>query len=140
MSLTIDWELDTEDPVSAESLLGRISLSNNGEIITEDSVYLDSWLEALARAASDGSTTAVGGTTFEIPEESTPLKIKVRNGILIISFRDRHVHADSTDDFQRSVARAARDLLDRTQSIWGAGESDCLKRLSSLIQGFRSSG
>ncbi|MBL8233527.1 MAG: hypothetical protein JNL98_33835 [Bryobacterales bacterium] len=136
MAFTIDWELDTEEPLVAESLLGRITLHNGEEKIVEGSVYLDSWLETLARAAKESPPTEADGATFEIVEESKPLKVRAWNGGLIVSFRGQDVSSDSQEDFQRAVVRAGTTFLDRTRNLRGASENSRLERLRLLLNEF----
>jgi hypothetical protein len=133
MPLTIHWELADHEQPSAESLLGRLTFSDGVNTFVEESVYLDSWIEALVRVSAELSATRAGVMTIDLLEESSPLEVQVRDEIPIISFRSNYVRADSWEEFQRSVVDAANAFLVRVQDLEGADDNKLLQRLKTQL-------
>jgi hypothetical protein len=133
MPLTIHWELADHEQPSAESLLGRLTFSDGVNTFVEESVYLDSWIEALVRVSAELSATRAGVMTIDLLEESSPLEVQVRDEIPIISLRSNYVRADSWEEFQRSVVDAANAFLVRVQDLEGADDNKLLQRLKTQL-------
>jgi hypothetical protein len=117
MSFTIEWNLDESDGLVQESLLGDLRFKDREHLFEERSVYLDSWFEALVKAAYfiDANNQEI---KVEIQEESHPLTIYLKpNGRVAISFRGRSVDAESLSEFISELLSASGLFLKITKIV-----------------------
>lgn len=132
MAFNIAWKLDESEGISADSLLGRISLTDGTRSMVQDSVYLDSWMKALveaSQAAEEGSLPV----DIDIVEESRPLRIlRDLTGGLHVGFGGTEVVADSVQAFANAVQTAAGDFMNRTASIENGGRNKTLEQIRRL--------
>jgi hypothetical protein len=134
MTFNIDWELDESDTVSANSLLGNITLSDGVRFVEEKSVYLDSWLEALLKAAQLNITSSADAT-ISVAEAPRPLHLFRNDDKLhIVTTSGREVVADSPDSFRNAVRGASARFLSRTSVLEDAPENDTLRSIRTLLE------
>lgn len=135
MTFNIAWDLDESEGLNAESLLGKISMSDGTHAMVEDSVYVDSWIEALteaSRVATQGSTAF----DIEIVEESRPLRVqRDQTGGLHVRFAGGEVVAESVEAFTSAVQCAAAAFIKGTTSIEGSNQNEALKKIRRFVVG-----
>jgi hypothetical protein len=126
MTFNIDWVLDESEEVTANSLLGDIVLSDGRRSVSERSVYLDSWLEALLRGTQLKIPNS-GDATVSVPETPRPLRFCKNDGqIHIVTTSGREVIADSLESFRSAARSAAARFLKRTEALEGAPQNIAL--------------
>jgi len=119
MPFKVECELDLTDGFELESLVGRIRLSDGKRSLQEDAVYLDSWLQALGKAAMEME----GGskeTVIDMVEEPQPLVVsRDQFGSVHISFKGREVAVQTPADFRRVVEGATELFVSQVQRLSG---------------------
>jgi hypothetical protein len=134
MTFNIDWELDESDTVTANSLLGNITLSDGVRLVTEKSVYLDSWLEALLKAAQLNITPSADAA-ISVAEAPLPLHLfRNEDKLHIVMTSGREVVADSLDSFRNAVRGASARFLSRASVLEDAPENDTLTSIRTLLE------
>ncbi len=119
MGFQIEWQLDLSDGFDEHSLLGRIRLNDGVRSITEESVYLDSWLDALLVASRTGRSSS-RKSIIEIPEQPQPLHVhRDRVGAVHVSFEDKEVIASSIDEFDQTILAAIASFTDEIAKLSG---------------------
>jgi hypothetical protein len=133
MAFHIAWKLDKAEGLNADSLLGKISLSDGTHSMVEDSIYVDSWIEALTEASC---LATQGATTFDIDivEESRPFHVRRDEiGGIHLLFGQGEVIADSMESFTGAVRSAAGDFMKRVTSIEGSSRNPTLDQIRSFV-------
>ena len=119
MSFQIEWQLDLSEHFDEQSLLGSIRLTDGVHSITEESVYLDSWLDALLIAARTGRSNS-RESVIEIPEHPQPLRVhRDRVGTVHVSFQNKEVMASSLDEFEQAILAAIAAFTDKVAKLSG---------------------
>jgi hypothetical protein len=119
MDFKIESQLDLSDGFDEDSLLGKIRLSDGVHSIAEESVYLDSWLDALW-AGSRTVRNSSSKFAIDIREHSQPLRVhRDRTGAVHVAFRDTEVIAPSTDEFEQAVLSAIARFTDEVSNLSG---------------------
>ena len=119
MDFKIQAQLDLSDGFDEDSLLGKIRLTDGVHSISEESVYLDSWLDALW-AGSRTVRNSCSKSAIEIPEHPQPLCVhRDRTGAVHLAFRDAEVIARSTDEFEQAILSAIAGFTDEVSKLSG---------------------
>lgn len=119
MGFKIEPQLDLSDGFDEDSLLGKIRLTDGVHSITEESVYLDSWLEALW-AGARAARSSCSKSAIEIPEHPQPLRVhRDRSGAVHVAFRDSDVIAFSVDEFEQAILSAIAWFTDEVSKLSG---------------------
>jgi len=119
MGLRIELQLDLSDGFDELSLLGNIRLSNGAHSLEEESVYLDSWLDALW-AASSAARNSSEKCTIDLPEHgSHSASAAIPRALFILSFRENQVIASSEDEFEQAVLDAMAAFTDAVSKLSG---------------------
>jgi hypothetical protein len=117
MTLKIEWSLDESDELAQESLLGDITISDGVHSIEEQSVYLDSWLNALIREI-ERVETIQGIKKIEIAEESQPLTIcREADGGIVLCFKEGMARADSARELTSELQRTLELFLQKVRTL-----------------------
>jgi hypothetical protein len=133
MPFSVAWELDESESLNADSLLGKITLSDETHAMVEDSIYVDSWIAALMEASR---RAAQGATAFNIDiiEEPRPLRVqRDEAGGLHVGFGGGEVIADSLETFAGAVRAAADDFMRRATSIEGSDRNEALDQIRRFV-------
>ena len=134
MNFKIEWLLDESEKATANSLLGDIRLSDEMHSIVEHSVYLDSWFEALLKAAQlriDPETDV----EIAIAEQPRPLRFWRNSATrLHVMSHGKEIVIDSQDTFRNATQSAAQSFLNRAEALDDAPRNEVLKSIRKLLE------
>lgn len=131
--MLVQIHLDKDEPLNPDELLGEVKILSAREFIKEESTYVDSWLEALAKGAEQVRYEQV--VTVDLVEEPDPLVFERREGRIRISHQNSSVHVQSEREILDAVQEATLSVLKSLEDE-GWGENDRkLQRLKALVEG-----
>lgn len=99
--------IDKEDPLAIDPV-GTITLESGEDVLSEPYVYLDSWLKALEKGSAQMSTTYKAD--IDLIEERDPLTFERIDGCIRISYKDKSVIVNNTEEIRIAVADAFKEL------------------------------
>ena len=99
---------DIDDPLDIDPL-GDITLLEGEEKLTESSVYLDSWFNAIEKGAVKIENESKA--EIDLIEEPQPLIFNRSSSGVRISFKEKSLTIKNMDDLRTAVKRAREELI-----------------------------
>ena len=111
--MIIKWHLHTEDTLSGkiepDDLCGKISITYKDASINDDLVYLENWFDGFVYVCDKLYLTVEG--EYDLITEPDPLRFKINNGFLDLSYKNSHVYKIPVKDFRQDVIDSGKSLV-----------------------------
>jgi hypothetical protein len=129
--MDITWKLYEAEGVDAGNPLGTISVTaDDGAVISQEAVYLDSWFEALL--AGLRGMVAGDEESLQLVEEPDPLEFRLEDELLVLTqdvFAVRLNLREAIDE----IRTEAIDFLRRMQQVPGWDRNATLLNVQKLL-------
>jgi hypothetical protein len=129
--MDITWKLYESEGIDAGNPLGTISVTDDdGAVITQEAVYLDTWFEALLA----GLRGMVAGEeeSLQLVEEPDPLEFRLEDERLVLT-QDVFVVRLNLREAIDEIRSESLDFLRRMQQIPGWDRNTTLLNVQKLL-------
>ncbi len=109
MKQYIKWELDSEEPLDPADPLGNITFVGDRGVLSEQGVFLDSFLEAFVEGLNSIKNRDV--SNIEIIDEPDELIFLKKDKKLQIEYRDQNITISDIDSFSEQLSHSISSFL-----------------------------
>lgn len=115
--MKIVWNLDAEEPLDLENLVGDIVIHAADTTLAERETYIDSWLDALITGLHAVQTEQ--SVRVDLPEEPLPLVVEPCAQGVRIAYGAMVINVESLEEFHDALRLAVQTFLQKLSTVEG---------------------